>query len=283
MKYRIVSDSSCDILTLPGVDFVSVPLHIVTAEKDYADDAALDVPGMVAELRRYKGKTTTSCPNAQQWEDAFGDADAVFALTITSRLSGSYNAACCARDQYEQAYPGRHVFVIDSLSTGPELVLLLRHLRELVQEGLSFAEIAVRIKAYQQRTHLLFVLSSVQNLARNGRASKLEAEAVGLLGIRVLGRALDGRLDVVGKFRGEDAAVIKTVLQMNRMGWKGGKTVLTHCGNEAGAKKLRRALLEICPAAEIDILPTGGLCSFYAEAGGLLIGFEGADKEMTDA
>jgi DegV family protein with EDD domain len=276
MKYKIISDSSCDIRSLKGdVPFATVPLHIVTAEHDYTDDAALDVAELIEHLRKYKGKSHTSCPNVTDWEKAFGDADAVFAVTITSALSGSYNAALCAKAIYESEYPGRKVHVVDSRATGPLVVLLIEELHRLILEELPFEEIVDRITAYQQQTEMLFVLSSIQNLARNGRISKIKAEAVGFLGIRLLGRASEeGTLEILSKCRGEEAAQVKLVLQMEKSGWRHGRVALTHCQNETGAKKLRAALHEIHPDAPIELMETGGLCSFYAEQGGILVGCE---------
>ncbi len=275
MKYKIVSDSCCDIRALQDVPFASVPLHIITTEQDYTDDARLNVPEMIAQLQQYKGKSHTSCPNAADWEESFGDAEAVFAVTITSALSGSYNAALCAKEMYESSYPGRKVHVVDSRATGPQVVLLIEELRRLVLAELPFEEITAQITAYQKQTELLFVLASVQNLARNGRISRLKAEAVGLLGIRLFGRASEeGTLEVLSKCRGEEAAHVKVVLQMEKSGWRHGRVILTHCQNEAGAKKLRAALHEIHPDASIELLETAGLCSFYAEQGGVLIGYE---------
>ena len=93
MNYKIVADSSSDILTLDGISFESAPLKIITDAREFVDNAELDVPEMLEFLKSYKGKSHTSCPNAGEYIEAFGDADAVFCITITSNLSGSCNAA----------------------------------------------------------------------------------------------------------------------------------------------------------------------------------------------
>lgn len=282
MTYRIVSDSSCDVRELPGIAFTRVPLRIITDSVEYVDNAELDTERMVAELQRYKGKSGTACPNVADWEAAFGDADLVFAVTITSGLSGSCNAAVNAARSYESAHPGRRVCVIDSLSTGPEMVLLLERLGALIRTEKSFEEIVSEMAEYQQRTHLLFLLSSIQNLARNGRASRLGAEAVGLLGIRIYGQASEeGKLDVLGKCRGERTAQERLVQQMEQLGWQGGKVRIAHCQNGAGAKRMEGLLLRKYPGADIQIYPTGGLCSFYAEQGGMMVGYESGKSDKT--
>ena len=91
-QFRIVADSSCDLLTLDGADFVSVPLPIRTDAEEFYDDANLDVDAMVSTLRDTKGRSYSACPNIADWESAFGESGNVIAFTITSALSGSYNA-----------------------------------------------------------------------------------------------------------------------------------------------------------------------------------------------
>ena len=97
MNFKIVSDSSSNLLNFAGVPYATVPLKVVTEQREYVDDAALDVAGMVNDLRTVKGKTSTSCPNIYEWKTAMEGADAVFAITITSNLSGSYAAALQAK------------------------------------------------------------------------------------------------------------------------------------------------------------------------------------------
>ncbi len=72
------------------------------------------------KLRTYKGRTSTSCPNISDWLTAYEGADEVYVVTITGTLSGAYNAALLAGEEYEQNHEGARVFVLDSLSTGPE-------------------------------------------------------------------------------------------------------------------------------------------------------------------
>ena len=115
MKYKIVADSSADIHALDGIEFSSAPLKINIGERIFVDDANLDVMEMVDVLRAYKGRTTTACPNTEEYLEAFGDADRVFCITISGNLSGSYNAARLAKEQYEEEHPECKVHIIDSL------------------------------------------------------------------------------------------------------------------------------------------------------------------------
>ena len=272
---KIVADSSADTLVLEGVDYASAPLIIRTDEKNYVDDATLDVAEMVEDLLHYSGKSSTACPGVGEWLAAFGDADEVFCVTITSNLSGSYNAAAIAAREYMETYPDRRVFVVDSLSTGPEMRLLLERLRDDVVAGMDFDAICDDVSAYSAKTGLLFVLESMRNLANNGRVSRLAAKAAGLLGIRAVGKASDvGTLEMLEKCRGGKKAQASVVQNMEDLGYVGGVVRISHVGNEEAAQSLRDTIVELHPEAEIEVYSARGLCSFYAEKGGLLIGFE---------
>ena len=277
-QVKIVADSSSDVLAMKGVAFETAPLKIITAEKEYVDNAVLDVRGMVEELQRYKGKSSTSCPNTAEWLAAFGEARWVFCVTITGTLSGSYNAACMAKEVYEEAHPDRCVFVLNTLSAGPEICLILERLQQLVMQGLTFEEVAERITSYRENTGLLFMLESLQNFAKNGRVSPLLARVVGVLGVRVVGKASDvGDLEPLDKCRGEQKALSDVVRRLEEQGFVGGRVRLAHCFNEAAALELKSQITAGFPTAEVVIYPCRGLCSFYAERGGLLVGFEKAE------
>ena len=276
MSYKIVSDSSSNLQVLEGVDYASVPLKIVTAEKEYTDDAGLDTALMMKELAAYKGRSGTACPSVGEWLEAFGQAENVFAVTITSSLSGCYNSCVQAKAEYEET-PGRRVCCLDTLSTGPEMVLIIEKLRALIAAGLDFDRIEGRIREYMKHTHLVFMLESVDNLAKNGRVSPLVARAVGVLGIRIVGKASDeGILQQLHKCRGENRGLDAMLREMEEHGYKGGRVSISHGCNEPAALALRDRIKASHPRAEISILPFAGLCSYYGEKGAVLAGFEDA-------
>ncbi len=272
---KIVADSSSDILELKDVLFESAPLKIITSENEYVDDVALDVQGMVEDLQNYKGKSSTSCPSAGDWLDAFGEAEQVFCVTITGTLSGSYNAAMLAKATYEEQYPDRRVFVLNSLTAGPEIGLMIEKLQELILAGEEFDAICDEITQYAQKTGLLFMLESMKNLANNGRVSPLVAKMAGLLGIRVVGKASDrGDLEPLNKCRGESKALDTIVEHLREMGLKEGKVRIAHCFNEEAGKKLFEKIQTEFSKVQVKLYRCRGLCSFYAEKGGMLVGFE---------
>lgn len=270
---KIILDSSANMATEPQVS--SVPLKIITDRKEYIDDAKLNTAEMVWQLQTYNGSSSTACPSPQDWLDMFDDKPYVFCIAITSGLSGSCNAANIAKADYEQEFPNRKVCVIDSLSTGGEMELIAEKLREWIAADLSFEDICENIKEYQKSTGLLFMLESMQNLANNGRVNKIVARAAGFLGIRLIGKASDlGTLELMEKCRGEKKAIGALASTMTSLGYEGGKVRISHCLNENAAQQLKETILTLYPQADVKIRPTGGLCSFYAEKGGMIIGFE---------
>ena len=275
MKFKIVSDSSSDLLLLENVSFGNVPLKIITDKKEYVDDSDLDVSSMLSDLSGYKGRSRSSCPGTGEYITSFGDAENVFCVTITSGLSGSFNSASVAAKQYMEEHPDRRVHVIDSLSTGPENALLIVKLEELISSGNSFDSIVEKITEYHKHTRLIFALESMHNLSNNGRVSPIVAKLCGVLGIKIVGRASDkGTLEIIEKSRGTKNMLSDIIKNMVGDGFKGGRVKIHHADNEEVALTLRDQIFEKYPDARVDVALARGLCSFYAERGGLLVGFE---------
>ena len=271
--FKIVSDSSSDIREFSAA-ISSVPLKIRTDEREFCDDDTLNLSEMLTYLEKYKGKSGSACPNTAEWLEAFEDYENIFCVTITSSLSGSYNSAYGAAKEYMEKYPERHVLVIDSLSTGPECALVIEKLGQLISEGKSFDEISAEIKEYQKHTHLIFALESMHNLANNGRVSPIVAKLAGVIGIRIVGKASDeGTLEIMNKSRGAKRMLEDIIDNMKKTGC-GGKVRIHHCENPAVSEKLEALIKETFPETSVAISTVGGLCGFYAERGGVLIGFE---------
>ena len=278
MKTRIVTDSSSNLFDLPDVSYACVPMKIITRQAEYADTPELDVAAMVEALRREGGPSGSSCPNVHEWLTAFGDADEVFAVTITGTLSGSYSAAVQAAEEYRSVHPGAKVCVLDSLSAGPELQLTVEQLREGILAEQPFEVLEKSAREGMRRTHLSFALQSMTNLANNGRISPAVAKIASVLGIWVVGRAsAEVTLEPMHKCRGEKNALRTLFSDMKAMGYAGGRVRIAHCMNEAGAQQLAALIREAHPQADVRVDVCRGLCSYYAEKGGLMVGFDGGE------
>ncbi|MBQ4543926.1 MAG: DegV family protein [Clostridia bacterium] len=271
MSFKIVVDSSSNIT---GSNFAVVPLKIYLGEKEYIDNEKLDVDKMMQDFANSKEKSSTSCPNISEWSDAFFGADEIFAITISSNLSASYSCAVNAKEQYLSTHSDAKICIIDSLSVGPEMELIVQKILELKNAGKDFYEIEKEIKEYQNKTHLLFWLKSLDNLARNGRINGTVAKVVSALGIEIVGKASDvGELQLLHKCRGSKKALVKLVEELKNSGFSG-KSIITHCNNEQDSLKLKELICESFPDADITINKCRGLCAYYAQNGGVVFAFQ---------
>lgn len=275
MNFKLVSDSTSNVFEMEGVPYAYVPMKINCGNMEFVDTPDLDLADMEAKMKKSKERSGTSCPNTQEWLDAYQGADGVFAVAITGSLSGSYSAARQAKMDYEEQNPGARVHVINSLSAGPEMELLLEKLRDLIHEGKDFDTIKAEITEYQNHTGLAFSLLCLDNLARNGRVSMAVAKFAGLLDIRIVGKAsAEGTLEPLHKSRGEKRMLKALLETMEAEGFTGGKVIIRHADNAVCAELLRINILEKYPTAKVVMAKNAGLCTYYAETGGILVGFE---------
>lgn len=274
-KIRIVADSSADLLKIDGVDFASVPLKIMAGANTWVDDAGLDVGGMLDVLATYRGKSSSSCPSPQDYLSAFGDAEEIICVPISQNMSGSYNSCCVAANDYMELHPDRKVHVIDTLLASAPMTLICERLAEMIREDLPFDTIVERIDVETRRTRLLFCLQSVRSLANNGRLPQAVAALVGMLNIRMIARAsVKGEAEMLTKARGDKKAVVALVEQLEKLGFNGKRVVIHTARNDAFARQLSDAIHNVWPHADVEIGPCRGLCSFYGEDGGMLMGFQ---------
>ncbi|MCF1284092.1 DegV family protein [Streptococcus sinensis] len=279
MTWKIIADSGCDYREIADLandsSFKSVPLTIQVDSEIFVDDANLDIDLMMEKMYATSTASKSACPSPDDYLRSFEGAENIFVVTITGALSGSHNSAQLAKKLFLEERPETNIHVIDSLSAGGEVDLIITKLNELIKEGLSFNEIVEAITRYQENTKLLFVLAKVDNLVKNGRLNKLIGAVVGLLNIRMVGEASEtGTLELLQKARGAKKALTAAVDEVLKAGYKGGRIIIAHRNNEKFCQQFTEVIKEKFPAADISFLPTSGLCSFYAEEGGLLLGYE---------
>lgn len=280
MTWRIVADSSCD-LTLCGLatgaqtSFSTVPLKIVVGEEVFCDDASLDIPRLRAALAAYEGRTSSACPSPAEWAEEFEKADNSIAVTMTSALSGTYNSALIAKNIVQEKYPDKKIHVIDTHSTAGQMVLLCREISRLIDSGKTFEEVCEQAESYNAQKNLLFTLRSFDTLVKNGRMNKLIGTLASCLGVRAVGRATPGgELGMLHKTRGEARAFSLLVEEMEKRGLQENTEVyIHHCRAEVAAKLLQKLIAKKHPGCRVTILPCRGLTSYYAEEGGILVGF----------
>ncbi len=271
MSLRIVSDSSINMTDLKGADYCTVPLRILSGATEFVDDRQLDVEEMVRYLQESKEKSSTSCPNIDDWRSAFEGADEIIAITISSNLSGSYASCSQAMSEYLQEHPGARGYIFDSLSTGPLMRLLAENAADLSAQGVPFDEIIKKLEYLHRHAFLIFALASMNNLSRNGRVPMAVAKAVGLLNIRIIAVGENGRIKPVDKCRGEGKLPQIILREMKARNYAGGSIHIDHCLNLPLAERLREEIQNEFPQAHVTIGECRGLCSYYAEKGGIML------------
>lgn len=277
--YKIIADSSCDLTSLEHLStnalFGRAPLRVIVGETEYVDEPGLDTRAMMDAVYSFKGKTGSACPSPEEYAEHCRQVDEAYIVTISSNLSGSYNSAVLARDLVLAEHPEKKIHIFDSLSAGPELTLIVEEIARLADSGLPFEMVCSEVERYQKRTALLFQLNSLENLTKNGRVSKMAGMTAKLLGIHMIGIASDeGTVQPLHKCRGSEKTYKLVLQEMRERGFSGGRVVLGHAFQEKGAEMMRNLILADFPSANVTVMPLSGLCCYYAEEGGLLIGFE---------
>lgn len=274
-KVKIVADSSCDKLTIPGIDFESVPLTISTDERIFRDNKDIDLENMLKYFASYRGRSYTSCPGIDDWLRCYDGADVLYVVVLSSGISGTYSTAVAATNIYKETHPEAKVRVFDTRSAGPQVHLLVDKIAECVRDGMDFEEVCNLADDYLKHTRVFFSLESFHNFAQNGRVNKTVAKFAGVLGIHIMATAsLDGKIEILKKCRGSKATLRGFLDCMKNAGYTGGKCYIAHCKNPTFANEVSSEICKIYPNAKVSIYKTRGLCSYYAEKGGILLSCE---------
>ena len=277
MKWKIVSDSCCDLMkkevACDEVDFTTIPFILNIGNEEYIDDENLDVVKMISAMESCATACSSACPSPATWLDEYADAENAIAITISSNLSGSHNSAVIAKEMVTDQ--NKNLAILDSRSTGPELVICIEEMVKLIKSGLSFDEVVKKANEILAQTKTAFALCSFDNLVKNGRMSRLTGFVARKLGMWGIGIASDqGTIAMKGKSRGPEKAISIIIGDMIERGFTGARAIISHCKNLPFAEKLKSAILEKWQNAEISFRETKGLDSFYAERGGIIIAYK---------
>lgn len=273
-KFKLIVDSSSNMVNDPAHNVEVVPLTISFGGKDYIDDQNLNIQEFLSDMNKNQVAGKTTCPSIQAWLDALEGTEKAIIVTMTSGMSGTFSSALQAKNMYEEKHPSSQIIVVDSRSAGPELTIVLHGIEKMIQGDIRFVDLEEEIAEFRMHTHLLFILQSLHNLSLNGRVSPTVAKIAGLLKINLIGTASkDGKLEPLTKARGMKKAIRELLKYMKDDNYHGGEVIIDHCENEKDAETIKEKLQAEYPDAQITIRPMHGLCSFYAEEGGLMIGF----------
>ena len=298
-QLTVICDSSCNFmdddinrrLSEIGlgniIHYESVPLSIICDDIDTVDDASLDLTALIERSKKAK-HTGTSCPSVGSFVSAFQSAPSkdIVCITISAGVSGSYQSAETARDIALSSDPTRRIIVIDSATAGAPIEYAID--RVLLCDGNGDENIPMSLMGAAKRNELLEVvssrltdtlnhsdvlyrLSSFGNLVKAGRLPRIVGTLASGLNIRIIGSAEDGHLTMVSKAKGDKRAVREIYRLMAEKGWDEQRLFIDYAGKEG--RKIADMIASGCACASVTIMPCRGLCSYYVEDGGVIVGF----------
>lgn len=276
-NYKIIGDS-CTDLTCEMMQtgcFAKVPLTIEVGPDTIVDDESFDQKLLLEKMAAWHDAPKTACPSPAQYLAEFEDGKDHYVITLSARLSGSYNAAMQAAAIYkEEGGTGNiHVFNSRSASSGQVQIALL--VRDLCEKGVPFEEVVEQVEAYISRMKTLFVLENLENLRKNGRLTKMQAIVTGALRVKLfMGATREGEIEKLGQGLSTKQTIARMIAAAAAdEDHVGRRLVISHCNCPDRAEYLREQLSERCKFSEIHVVPMYGISTVYAYDGGTIIAY----------
>lgn len=277
MSYKITIDSCGELLNEWKEDkrVESVPLTLMVGNESIIDDQTFDQKSFLKKVAECPECPKSACPSPECYMKAYEDeAEHIYAVTLSSELSGSYNSAVLGKNLYLEEYPEKKIHVFNSKSASGGESLIAMKIIECENKGLSFEEVISTVDEYIEEMSTFFVLENLETLRKNGRLSRVKALVASALKIKpVMGSTPEGNICQLDQARGMNKAIVKMV---NHIGEKGiniqSKTVaITHCNCPERARMLEEAIRERLNPANIVVMDTAGVSSMYANDGGVIV------------
>lgn len=282
MSIHLIVDSCCDLtseMRLRLKPDIAPLLVRVLGGHDYIDDGTVDIPALVADMAASKQGANSACPSTEEYAKHMRNYDECFVITLSSKLSGSFNAARVAAEMILEEFPEKKIRVFDSESASAGEVQIALFIQEKIEEGLSFEQIIPLTDTYIEKMHTLFVLEDLGNFIKNGRLGKVSGLIASVLSLcPIMGENGHGDIKLVAKARGVQNSLRKLVDIIAEMTCDKAscsiRLVLANCNCPERAAVLKKDLMDKCTALrEVIIVPTGALSSMYANNGGVIVAF----------
>ena len=277
MGYRILCDSCTDFTPAMEADshFARIPLTIYVGRREFVDDGTIRQEELLSAMRASQGPTRTACPAPEAYLSHFETADDIYIITLSERLSGSYNAADQAVKCYREEGGRHNVHVFNSRSASAGQVQAALKIQELAEQGLPFDDVVDQVEQYLDEMDTMFVLESLENLRKNGRLTKVQALVTGSLRIKLLmGATPEGEIIKLGQGFTERQALQKMIRRAaENAGHAGKRLVISHCNCLERASYVRELAEKLCRFREILVTATGGISTVYAYDGGIVIAY----------
>lgn len=201
-------------------------------------------------------------------------AERVYAVTLSSNLSGSYNSAVLGKNLLLENRPEQKIYVFDSRSASVGETLIAMKIRECEEQGMAFEQVVETVEAYIDSQNTYFVLENLETLRKNGRLSNLKAFVASALKIKpVMGSTPEGSIVQLDQARGINKAMMKMVDYVAQRAKDSEEKVLaiSHCNCPARAEIVKEAILQRVSVKDVVILDTAGVSTMYANDGGVIV------------
>lgn len=276
MNYKIVVDSCCDLTEELKADshFQSIPLTLQVGDIQITDDETFNQKSYLKLVRESEECPKTACPSPEAFMNAYDcDADAVFVVTLSQHLSGSYNSAVLGRSLYLEEKGEKHIAVFSSDSASVGEVILALKIRELCEAGKSFDEVVKEVSDYRDNLNTYFVLETLDFLRKNGRLTGIQAVVASVLNIKPVMGADKGTIIKLDQARGIDKALRKMAQWVAKQAVDPGHKTLaiahTNCPDRA--RKVKEIICSLIDVKDVYMVNTAGVSSTYAGDGGVII------------
>jgi DegV family protein with EDD domain len=276
MSFKLIIDSCCELPEKYDHDprIEVIPFMMEIGERQVVDDEKFEQKTFLKWIMECPTCPKSSCPSPERYMQAFEtEADDIYVITISSKLSGSHNSAVLARDMYlEQKQKNIHVCDSEAAVSGEGRVA--RELLELAEPGLPFDEVAKRLEAYRDENRTFFVLNNLETLRKNGRLTGIKAIVASTLNIKPVMSANKGVIVQKSQAIGIKKALTKMVdiVIKERPDTVAKRLIIAHCNCLERAKEVKELLTKKANYKEIIIVGTKGLSTRYASDGGVVIG-----------
>ena len=276
MNYKIVVDSCCDLTEELKADshFQIIPLTLQVGDIQITDDETFNQKSYLKLVKESEECPKTACPSPEAFMNAYDcDADAVFVVTLSQHLSGSYNSAVLGRSLYLEEKGEKHIAVFSSDSASVGEVILALKIRELCEAGKSFDEVVKEVSDYRDNLNTYFVLETLDFLRKNGRLTGIQAVVASVLNIKPVMGADKGTIIKLDQARGIDKALRKMAQWVAKQAVDPGHKTLaiahTNCPDRA--RKVKEIICSLIDVKDVYMVNTAGVSSTYAGDGGVII------------
>ena len=277
MAYKIIGDSCTDITKeMKESGLVSlVPLTLSVENEIFVDDETFDQRLFIDKMKASEECPKSACPSPERYMREFEGEEECYVITLSSKLSGSYNSAALARSMYLEEHPEAKIEIVDSRSASCGQMLIAVKIKELKDAGFSFEEVKENITRFRDEMETKFVLESLENLRKNGRLTHMSAMIANVLNIKPVMEAREGEIFKVDQARGMNKALIRMVEYIEADAKEATKKVLgiSHCNNRERAEFVKHEILKRVPFKDCIIVDTAGVATLYANDGGIIVSY----------